>query len=179
MCWYHLCSPSAGRHEVVKCWFDKALVLLQHTCHVTPPVLHISLNAARQPHVVICEGRHKSAAAKSCAHKFLWAQLQTLPVTALSAVDTSWRPTSTHDSNQSTESAVQIICAEQKGHSCCRFTKLAVLTCVHVDAHAALLPELRYVKHQDALKNNHLGRINLKHHSSTKPHHALPAYIYV
>lgn len=35
------------------------------------------------------------------------------------------------------------------------------LACVNVDAHAALLPELRYVQHQDAFKDDHLGRVNL------------------
>jgi hypothetical protein len=34
-----VCSPSAGCHKVVKGWLDKALVLLQYTCHVTPTVL--------------------------------------------------------------------------------------------------------------------------------------------
>lgn len=43
----------------------------------------------------------------------------------------------------------------------CQDDYCQALTCVDVDAHAALFPELRYVQHQDALKNDHLGRVNL------------------
>lgn len=41
-------------------------------------------------------------------------------------------------------------------------------TCVYKDAHAALLPEVRYVQHQDALQDDHLGRVNLCGRSHTQ-----------
>lgn len=47
-------SPSAGCHKVVKGGLHKALILLQHTRHVPPPLLDVTLDATSQAHIVIC-----------------------------------------------------------------------------------------------------------------------------
>lgn len=49
-------SPPAGRHELVEGWLDEAHVLRDDARHVAAALLHVALNAAPQPHVVVCGG---------------------------------------------------------------------------------------------------------------------------
>jgi hypothetical protein len=44
---------AAGRHEMVKCGFDEADVLLDDPLGVPPALLDVALDAARQAHVVV------------------------------------------------------------------------------------------------------------------------------
>jgi hypothetical protein len=51
-------SPPAWGHKLVKGRLDKVHVLRDHASHVTPPYLHITLDATAQPHVIICRLQH-------------------------------------------------------------------------------------------------------------------------
>lgn len=56
-----------------------------------------------------------------------------------------------------------------------------VLTCVDVDAHAALIPQLWYVQHQDTLQDDYLGRVNLLNsgtHTYTHTSHQTSTFHY-